>query len=42
MLEEEATLVESTEKSKHKEAPREDDADCWPSKKAKGKQLVRY
>ena len=47
MLAKDTTLLESTERSqimrsKHKEIPPEKDMDYWPSKKAKGKQLVRY
>jgi len=47
MLEEEAALLEGTEGfqviwPKYKKAPPGDDADCQPSKKAKGKQPVRY
>jgi len=47
ILKEEATLLEGTEESqitgpKCKEAPLGDNTDCWPSKKAKGKQPVRY
>ena len=47
MLAEDATLLEDTERSKvmgskYKEVPLEEDIDCWPSKKAKGKQLARY
>ena len=47
VLEEEAALLEGTEefqivKPKYKKAYPGDDTDCWPSKKAKGKQLVRY
>jgi len=47
MLEEEAALLEGAEGSqivgsKHKEVLLEDDVDCQPSKKTKGKQLARY
>jgi len=47
VLEEEAALLEGTEefqivKPKYKKAYPRDDTDCWPSKKAKGKQPVRY
>ena len=47
MLEEDTALLESAKESqimgpKCKEAPLENNADCWPSKKTKGKQLVRY
>jgi len=47
MLEEKAVLLEGTKGfqvvgPKHKEAPPENDADCWPSKKAKRKQPARY
>ena len=47
MLEEEATLLESAERSqvmgsKCKEVISEDKEGQWPSKKAKGKQLRKY
>jgi len=47
VLEEEATLLEGAEGSqivgsKYKETSLRNDADHWPSKKAKGKQLARY
>jgi len=47
VIEEDATLLESAEEfqvmgSKCKEASSEDNADHQPSKKAKGKQPVRY
>jgi len=47
VLEENTTLLEDAEESqiarpKYKKTPLENDADYWPSKKAKGKQLVMY
>jgi len=47
VLEEEAALLEGTEGSqivgsKCKKTSLTNDADHWPSKKAKGKQLARY
>jgi len=47
MLEKEATLLEGAEGSqiagpKCKEILLENNVDCWPSKKAKGKQPARY
>jgi len=47
VLEEEAALLEGTEEfqvaePKYKEAPPEDDTNCQPFKKTKGKQPVRY
>jgi len=47
VLEKDATSLENVEGSqiaepKHKEASPEDNANCWPSKKTKGKQPVRY
>ena len=47
VLEEDATLLESAEESqitgpKYKKASLGDDANCWSSKKAKGKQPARY
>jgi len=47
VLEEDTTLLEGAEGSwivglERKEISLENDADCWPFKKAKGKQPVRY
>jgi len=47
VLEEEATLLERAEGSqvvgsKHKEITAGDEEEQWPSKKARGKQLVKY
>ena len=42
MLEEEATLLEGAEGSKHKEVATGDEEGQWSSKKARGKQPEKY
>ena len=47
MIVDNTAFLEGTERSqvtrsKQREAPLEDDVDCWPSKKAKEKQPARY
>jgi len=42
VLEEEATLLEGAEGSKHKEVTTRNEEEQWPSKKARGKQPEKY
>jgi len=42
VLVEDTTLLEGTERFKHKKVFPEDNRDHWPFKKAKGKQPARY